>query len=83
LETPLSTSRQSPTIPYQLSTNPLVVLELSDVVFDTPIAAGQFDYDPGDADWNDHTAAVIERLRRARQAQVATRAPDQTSLPAR
>jgi hypothetical protein len=58
-------------------------LELSDVVFDAPIAAGQFDYDPGDADWNDHTAAVIERLRRARQAQVATRAPEQTSLPAR
>ncbi len=70
-------------IPYQLSAHPLVVLEMSDVVFDAPIAAGQFDYTPGDADWVDQTAGLIERLRRQRQEQVATRSPDQSGLPAR
>ena len=70
-------------IPYQLSVHPLVVLEMSDVVFDAPIAAGQFDYTPGDADWVDQTAGLIERLRRQRQEQVATRSPDQSALPAR
>lgn len=67
-------------IPYQLSLHPLVVLEMSDVVFDAPIEAGQFDYTPGDADWVDLTAGLIERLRRQRQEQVAQHAdPNQTS----
>jgi hypothetical protein len=70
-------------IPYQLSVHPLVVLELSDVVFDAPIAAGQFDYTPGDADWVDQTAGLLERLKRQRQEQVATRSPEQPALPAR
>ena len=70
-------------IPYQLSVHPLVVLEMSDVVFDAPIPAGQFDYTPGDADWVDQTAGLIERLKRQRQEQVATRSPEQTALPAR
>jgi hypothetical protein len=52
----------------------MVVLELSDVAFDVPIAAGQFDYSPGDADWVDQTAAVLERLRRDRRTEVATHA---------
>ena len=83
LETPALNSGEGPPIPFQLSVHPLVVLELSDVVFDAPIAAGQFDYTPGDADWVDQTAGLLERIRRQRQAQVATRPADQTALPAR
>ncbi|MEX2307805.1 MAG: hypothetical protein WD738_09455 [Pirellulales bacterium] len=84
LETPLATGHDAQSIPYQLSANPMVVLELTDVVFDTPIAAGQFDYAPGDADWVDQTAATLERLRHARQQQLAARSGnDQGSLPAR
>jgi hypothetical protein len=33
--------------------------------------------------WVYQTAGLIERLRRQRQEQVATRAPDQSALPAR
>jgi hypothetical protein len=44
-----------------------------DVAFDVPIAVGQFDYAPGDVDWVDQTADVLERLHRERQAKVATR----------
>ena len=62
LETPVAANGDGPPIPYQLSVHPLVVLEMSDVVFDAPIAAGQFDYTPGDADWVDQTAGLIERL---------------------
>jgi hypothetical protein len=83
LETPVTPNTDGPPIPYQLSVHPMVVLEMSDVVFDAPIEAGQFDYTPGDADWVDLTAGLIERLRRQRQEQVATRSPDQTVLPAR
>jgi len=83
LETAIAPKAEGPPIPYQLSVHPLVVLEMSDVVFDAPIAAGQFDYTPGDADWVDQTAGLIERLRRQRQEQVATRSPNQTALPAR
>jgi len=71
LETPSVASVDAPPIPYQLSTNPMVVMELMDVAFDVPIAAGQFDYAPGDAEWVDQTAAILERLRRERQEQVA------------
>jgi hypothetical protein len=83
LETPVAPNTDGSPIPYQLSAHPLVVLEMSDVVFDAPIAAGQFDYTPGDANWVDQTASLIERLRRQRQEQVATRSPDQSALPAR
>jgi hypothetical protein len=90
LETPIPNSPPSSgegpgegVIPYQLSAHPLVVLELSDVVFDAPIPVGQFDYTPGDADWVDQTASLLERIRKQRQAQVATRSPDQPPLPAR
>ena len=84
LETPIAGTQDGPRIPYQLSANPMVVLELTDVAFDVPVATGQFDYAPGDAEWVDQTAAVLERLQRQRQNQVATRAgADETSLPAR
>jgi hypothetical protein len=83
LETPVAPNSDGPPIPYQLSAHPLVVLEMSDVVFDATIDAGQFDYTPGDANWVDQTAGLIERLRRQRQEQVATRSTDQSQLPAR
>ena len=84
LETPTADPGDSgPPIPYQLSVHPLVVLELSDVVFDAPIATGQFDYSPGDADWVDQTASLLDRLHRERNSQVATKTTDKAALPAR
>jgi hypothetical protein len=83
LETPVTPGGEGPPIPYQLSVHPLVVLEMSEVVFDVPIEAGQFDYTPGDADWTDQTAGLIEKLRRQRQDQVATRTSEQTKIPKR
>jgi hypothetical protein len=62
-----------PPTPFQLSARPIVILEFTDVVFDAPIAAGDFDYAPRDVDWVDQTAAVLERLRQERQATLATR----------
>jgi hypothetical protein len=82
LETPQS-SGDGPPIPYQLSVHPMVVLELTDVVFDSQIAAGQFDYMPGDADWVDQTTAILQRLRQERQAQVATRPAADQATPTR
>jgi hypothetical protein len=75
LETPQLTTSDGTSIPYQLSVHPMVVLELSEVVFDSQIAGGQFEYTPGNADWVDQTAAILERLRAAHQAQVAARPP--------
>jgi hypothetical protein len=73
-ETPQASDTNAATAPYQLSAKPMVVMEFSDVAFDVPIAAGQFDYTPRDVDWVDQTAAVLERLRRERQDKVAARA---------
>lgn len=80
-ETPTAENPDGPPIPYQLSVHPLVVLELSDVVFDAPLPTGQFDYSPpSDVDWDDQTASLLEHVRRARQSQVATRpTSDKTS----
>lgn len=83
LETPQAASHDGPPIPYQLSVHPMIVLEMSDVSFDAPIAAGQFDYMPGDADWVDQTAALLERLRHQRQAQVARGHTDSFAPPLR
>jgi len=66
LETPLATDGTAPMVAYQLSAKPLVVLELTDVKFDVAIAAGQFDYAPGSAEFSDQTPALLERLRRER-----------------
>jgi hypothetical protein len=65
LETPPE-NPDGPPIPFQLSANPMVVIEFIDVAFDTPIAAGQFEYVPGDTEWTDRTATVLERLRATR-----------------
>ncbi len=83
LETPQTLRDDGTAIPYQLSVDPMVVLELSDVVFDAPIAAGQFDYNPGNADWVDQTTAVLQRLRQKHQAQVATRPENAGAASAR
>jgi hypothetical protein len=83
LETPQAVSTDGPSIPYQLSVHPMIVLEYSDVVFDAPIAAGQFDYAPGDADFDDQTTAILERLRQQHQSQVATRPATEAATPAR
>lgn len=83
LETPQPMGGDGPPIPYQLSVHPMVVLELSEVVFDAAIAAGQFDYTPGDADWSDQTTSIIERLRQQHQAQVAARPAADSATPTR
>jgi hypothetical protein len=73
LETPHATKQDGTAIPYQLSADPLVVLELSDVTFDVEIDGGQFDYNARDVDFVDQTTKVLERLRKQRQAEVAVR----------
>lgn len=81
LETPQLTGTDGTPIPYQLSVHPMVVLELSNVVFDAKIAPGQFDYAPGNADWTDQTTATLDHLRQQRQPQVAKRGEDGSQSP--
>jgi hypothetical protein len=72
LETPAAAGAGAPQVVYQLSAEPLVVLELTDVTFDLPVAAGQFDYSPPpNVDWTDQTATLIARLRKERQVRFA------------
>jgi hypothetical protein len=73
LETPIAANQAGAAIPYQLSANPMVVLEFTDVAFDVSTDTGQFIYTPGDAEWTDRTTAVLERLRQRRDQQVANR----------
>jgi len=73
LETPIAANRAGAAIPYQLSSNPMVVLEFTDIAFDLPTDSGQFDYKPGNAEWTDRTATVIERMKTARDQQLANR----------
>lgn len=64
LETPITSGEKGAGIPYQLSTSPMVVLELSSVYFNRKIPTGRFDYSPGDFEWVDQTAQRIDLLRR-------------------
>jgi hypothetical protein len=73
LETPRAANADGTTVSYQLSAEPVVVLELSDVTFDVPIDGGQFDFNPKDVNWVDQTAKLLERLRKQRQAEIAQR----------
>ena len=59
--------------PFQLSADPLVLVECFDVVFDQPVSVGQFDYSPGDANWDDRTAEHLDKLRGKQQKQLAKR----------
>jgi hypothetical protein len=58
---------------FQLSSDPLMLLELSAVSFDSQVPAGQFQYSAGDANWDDRTADYIESLRRQREQRLARR----------
>jgi hypothetical protein len=65
--------------PYQLSTEPMVLVEFSDVSFDVPIGPGQFDYaPPSDARWDDLTAEHLDKIRRLRDEQLAARIREPT-----
>jgi hypothetical protein len=81
VETPSDSDARATAPVYQLSNHPMSVLEFSDVVFDAPIAPSQFDYAPPDVDWVDHTATVIEKMRRESQANVAARAQQGAQSP--
>jgi hypothetical protein len=72
-----ASSTSDPTAPYELSTRPMVVLELSDVRFDVAIAPSLFDYTPGEAQWSDRTAELMQRLRRSHEQRVAGSATEQ------
>jgi len=63
-----------PVPPFRLSREPLVLVELSAVSFDSQLAAGEFDFSPGDAEWNDRTDEYVEAAKRRRQTRLATRA---------
>jgi hypothetical protein len=82
LETPPAANRAGSAAPFQLSGNPMVVLEFTDIAFDVQTDPGQFNYTPGNAEWTDRTAAVLERLRLSRDQQIAERPATQES-PAR
>jgi hypothetical protein len=58
---------------FQLSGDPLVLLEYFDVAFDEPVSVGQFDYSPGDENWDDRTAEHLDKLRGKQQKQLANR----------
>jgi hypothetical protein len=71
LSPPASAVANDQVAPFQLSSEPLVLVELSAVSFDGQIAAGQFDYSPGDAEWDDHTAEYLDATRLHRQTRMA------------
>lgn len=58
---------------FQLSGDPLLLLELSAVAFDAQIAASQFDFSPGEAEWDDRTAECIDAMKFRRQTRTAAR----------
>ncbi len=61
--------------PIQLSSDPLECIEFEAVSFNTAIAAGQFDYLPGDAKFDDDTARQLEKIRLQRAEKIAARRP--------
>ncbi len=71
LNTPDELAENKPLAPFRLSSDPLVLVEFSAVRFDAQIAAGQFDFAPGDAEWDDRTAEHLQGLRRQRDARSA------------
>jgi hypothetical protein len=71
LSPPPAASRQI--APLQLSSEPLLCIEFEAVSFNTAIAAGQFDYLPGDAKFDDNTAEQLEKIRLQRAEKVAAR----------
>ena len=57
--------------PPFLESDPLMLLELSAVSFDSQIPAGQFDYSAGGANWTDRTEEYIEVLKKQREERMA------------
>jgi hypothetical protein len=63
--------------PLQLSGDPLVCIEFEAVSYSAALAAGQFDYLPGDAKFDDDTAEHLEKIRLQRAEKVASRRREQ------
>jgi len=61
----------SPLAAFALTSDPLMLLELSAVSFDSQVPAGQFDYSAGDANWVDRTSEYIDVLKRQREERLA------------
>lgn len=61
----------SPLAAYTLTSDPLMLLELSAVSFDSQVPAGQFDYSAGDANWIDRTSEYIDALKKQREQRLA------------
>lgn len=61
----------SPLAAFTLTSDPLMLLELSAVSFDSQVPAGQFDYSAGDANWVDQTSEYIEVLKKQREERMA------------
>jgi hypothetical protein len=69
---------------FQLTNNPMALVEFCDVQFDVPIAAGQFDFSVGDTDWKDLTDEHLDKLRGDRRREMATRrGSDEPAKPRR
>jgi hypothetical protein len=68
--------------PFQLSAQPMVQLEFSDVTFNVPIPASQFDYSPGDMPSDDRTEYELQKLRKERKAHIAAGNTAGAALPA-
>jgi hypothetical protein len=68
-----SAANGGPVPPFQLTRDPLLLVELSAVTFDSQIAASQFDFSPGEAEWDDRTAECIEAMRLRNQTRTAKR----------
>jgi hypothetical protein len=77
------TAEDGSPLPYQLSAEPMVQLEYSDVSFNVPIAASQFDYSPGDTPWDDRTTEELQKIRKGRQQQMAAGGASGGVLPVR
>lgn len=68
---PRTASAASQLAAFTLSSDPLMLLELSAVSFDSQVPAGQFDYSAGDAHWIDQTSEYIDALKRQRAERMA------------
>jgi hypothetical protein len=68
---PDQSATTAPLAAFHLSSDPLMLLELSAVSFDSQIPAGQFDYSAGGANWDDRTDEYIEVLKKQREERMA------------
>jgi hypothetical protein len=59
----------------------MVQLEFCDVEFNVPIATSQFDFSPGDVQWEDRTTEQLQKLRKERQAHLAATSGGENAVP--